>query len=134
MTCLFALLVPFLFFQTNTLLANGDKNSLRKIVTEKMYSVCACCLSLFSWCHFSSIYVSIHSIIYAAFFLMQYSYIFEKYALCLNYLIDRNSRMKLSIESPCGIKFIGKWLSRWLRYEHCELDWQVSTFFINATV
>lgn len=33
-------LIFTILFQINTLIANGDKNSLRKAVTENMYSVC----------------------------------------------------------------------------------------------
>lgn len=67
-----------LLIQINTLLANGDKNALRKAVTEKMYSVCFCffdlllsflfeiliylpsAVLLFSWCKGNGIKVLIH--------------------------------------------------------------------------
>lgn len=123
--------------QINTLIANGDKTSLRKAVTENMYSV----RITFSFC-FSS-YGCFEIEFSSPRFLYLLSYI--KYTDCIFWqgnkffvgfvtdaeltcylgLTFRHWRMKSNSENPNGAKFTGKWLFQWLRSARYELDWQV---------
>lgn len=108
--------------QINTLMANGDKNSLRKAVTENMFSVChSSCQLPFSYNPFVKLFTFDDGTLLC--YVISKRMYLDLWDFILDFLINRRLRMKLNKEKLYGSRCAGNWSNQLLKSELYVLVW-----------